>query len=45
MGVTVPILALTATTDERDSLIKLGFTDCLAKPASAARLRLAIQRY
>jgi CheY-like chemotaxis protein len=44
MGVTVPILALTATPDERDGLRKLGFTACLAKPACAATLRTAITR-
>jgi CheY-like chemotaxis protein len=44
MGMTVPILALTATIDERGALLKAGFTDCLAKPASSARLRTAIAR-
>lgn len=43
-GVAVPILALTATPGDRDGLLKLGFTGCLAKPASASALRAAISR-
>lgn len=43
-GVTVPILALTATPDDRSSLLKLGFTACLPKPASASDLRAAISQ-
>jgi CheY-like chemotaxis protein len=44
IGVTVPILALTATTDDRDSLAGLGFTDCILKPASSEQLRAAISK-
>jgi CheY-like chemotaxis protein len=43
-GATVPILALTATLNEHDSLLELGFSGCLAKPASAAALRAAISQ-
>jgi two-component system capsular synthesis sensor histidine kinase RcsC len=43
-GVSVPIVALTATPAEREALQADGFNGCLTKPVSAAALRAAIAR-
>jgi CheY-like chemotaxis protein len=42
LGVTIPIVALTATPAEREVLQAGGFNGCLAKPVTAAALRAAI---
>jgi CheY-like chemotaxis protein len=44
LGVSVPIVALTATPAEREALQADGFNGCLTKPVSAATLRAAIAR-
>jgi CheY-like chemotaxis protein len=44
LGVTVPIVALTATPAEREALQADGFNGCLTKPVSAAALRAALAR-
>jgi CheY-like chemotaxis protein len=44
LGVSVPIVALTATPAERETLQADGFNGCLTKPVSAATLRAAIAR-
>jgi two-component system capsular synthesis sensor histidine kinase RcsC len=43
-GAAVPIVALTASSEEGDGLREAGFTACLAKPASPGTLRAAIAR-
>jgi CheY-like chemotaxis protein len=44
LGVSVPIVALTATSIERERLQACGFTGCLTKPVTAAALRATIAR-